>query len=170
LGKEDTRRSAARWLMAPNPRFLNDDDSHRLREFMKISVLILVAISVCLSAIGGCASFSEMNRMDDFNATVKTYEKMVFWSEFDAALSFMEPEQNGDKDPDMDSLKKVRVTSYKVKRFRASADKSQVLQQVVINYYRMDDVTVKTIEDQQLWIYNADAKRWYLRSGLPAFK
>ena len=137
---------------------------------MKFSLLILFAISVSLSAMGGCASFSEMNRMDDFNETVKTYEKMVFWSEFDAALSFREPEQNGDKQPDMDYLKKVRVTSYKVKGFRASADKSQVQQNVVISYYRMDDVIVKTIEDQQLWVYSSDAKRWYLRSGLPAFK
>ncbi len=121
---------------------------------MKFSLLILFAISVSLSAMGGCASFSEMNRMDDFNETVKTYEKMVFWSEFDAALSFREPEQNGDKQPDMDYLKKVRVTSYKVKGFRASADKSQVQQNVVISYYRMDDVIVKTIEDQQLWVYS----------------
>lgn len=137
---------------------------------MKNPILIVLAVTAMLSTFGGCASISDMNRMDDFDETVKSYKKMVFWSEFDAALAYREPGQNDAKQPDMTSLKDVRVTSYKVKRFRASADKSQVQQFVEINYYRMDDVTVKTIVDQQLWVYDSDAKRWFIRSELPAFE
>lgn len=137
---------------------------------MKISTLVICSISATLLVLTGCASYSSMKRMDDFNETVKTYKKMVFWSEFDSALSFREPGQTDDKQPDMNSLKKVRITSYKVKRFIAATDKSQVQQIVEINYYRMDDVTVKTVEDKQLWVFNSDARRWYLRSELPAFE
>ena len=128
----------------------------------------MTAITV-LFTLAGCASISDMNRMDSFDETVKTYEKMVFWSEFDAALAFGEPRADSDDQPDMNSLKKVRVTSYKVKRLKASADKSQVQQFVEIGYYRMDDVTVKTIVDEQLWVYNNEAQRWFIRSDLPSF-
>lgn len=137
---------------------------------MKNSVLFLLAIATWLSTIGGCASIADMNRMEDFDETIRSYEKMIFWSEFNAALAYKEPDNNGAKPPDMASLKKVRVTSYKVRRFRVSEDKSQVQQLVEIDYYRMDNVTVKTIIDQQLWVYDNDAKRWYIRSELPDFK
>ncbi len=137
---------------------------------MKISTIVICSISASLFVLTGCASLSDMKRMDDLNETVKTYEKMVFWSEFDAALSFRDPEKIDENQPDMDSLKKVRVTSYKVKRFIATTDKSQVRQIVEISYYRMDNVSVKTIQDQQLWVFNPDAQRWYLQSELPTFE
>ena len=137
---------------------------------MKTKALPLLVLVICLATTAGCASFSDMKRMDNFNETVKTYEKMVYWSEFDAALAFREPGENGGDQPDMDSLKKVRITSYKVKKLIAAADQSQVQQIVEINYYRMDDVTVKTIKDQQIWVFNDKAQRWYLRSELPAFR
>jgi hypothetical protein len=136
---------------------------------MNRSALKMLAAITILLTLAGCASLSDMNRMDAFDETVKTYEKMVFWSEFDAALAFKEPHEESVEQPDMNSLKKVRITSYKVKRLKASADKSEVQQFVEIGYYRMDDVTVKTIIDQQLWVYNNDAQRWFIRSDLPAF-
>ena len=136
---------------------------------MNKSAFIIISAITVLFTLAGCASISDMNRMDAFDETVKTYEKMVFWSEFDAALAFREPRADSDDQPDMNSLKKVRVTSYRVKRLKASADKSQVQQFVEIGYYRMDDVTVKTIVDQQLWVYNNDAQRWFIQSDLPPF-
>ena len=136
---------------------------------MKITTSFIYSIAASLLILTGCASLSDMKRMDDLNETVKTYEKMVFWSEFDAALSFREPGKIDENQPDMGSLKKVRITSYKVKRFIATTDKSQVRQIVEISYYRMDNVSVKTIQDQQLWVFNPDAQRWYLQSELPTF-
>ena len=138
---------------------------------MRVPFLAGIALLTCLTTLIGCASFLVVNRMDSFNDTAKSYKRMVFWSEFNAALSFREPEgPNSGDQTDMDALKKIRVTSYKVLRLKASDDKSQVQQVVEIDYYRMDDMTVRTFEDHQLWVYNTDANRWYLRSGLPAFK
>jgi molybdenum cofactor biosynthesis enzyme len=62
------------------------------------------------------------------------------------------------------------VTSYSVKKVSVSEDQSEVRQTVEIGYYRVDEVTLKTIRDQQVWVYNPIAKRWYLKSGLPLFK
>ena len=138
---------------------------------LKFTALVGIALCMCLTALAGCASIPDLDRMGSFNETAKTYKRMVFWSEYDAALSFRDPigALSGDQ-PDMKARKEVRVTSYKVRHFTASADKSQVRQVVEIDYYRMDDMTVRTIEDQQLWVYNTEARRWYLRSGLPAFE
>ncbi len=134
----------------------------------------LIPVFLCalvgLSPLAGCASYSGMKRMDNFNDTAKSYKKMVFWSEFNAALSFREPGADSNAPTDLEDLKTVKVTSYKVRRLKAAADQTQVQQIVDIDYYRMDDMTVRTLEDQQLWVYDAAAQRWYLRSGLPDFK
>ena len=36
-------------------------------------------------------------------------------------------------------------------------------------YYRMRNVTVKTITDRQKWEYDEEQGRWFLQSDLPAF-
>ena len=107
--------------------------------------------------------------MDNFNDTASRIKK---WSsvEINAALSFREPGADSNAPTDLEDLKTVKVTSYKVRRLKAAADQTQVQQIVDIDYYRMDDMTVRTLEDQQLWVYDAAAQRWYLRSGLPDFK
>jgi hypothetical protein len=51
-----------------------------------------------------------------------------------------------------------------------SEDQTEVRQIVEIGYYRVDEVTLKTMREQQVWAYNPLVKRWYLQSGLPPFK
>ncbi|MGB5620397.1 MAG: hypothetical protein WBM78_26390, partial [Desulfobacterales bacterium] len=62
------------------------------------------------------------------------------------------------------------VTSYSVKKVSVSEDQAEVRQIVEIGYYRVDEVTLKTMREQQVWAYNPVVKRWYLQSGLPPFK
>ena len=45
-----------------------------------------------------------------------------------------------------------------------------VMQLVDIQYYRMRNVTVRTITDLQKWEYDKERERWYLLSDLPRFE
>jgi hypothetical protein len=45
-----------------------------------------------------------------------------------------------------------------------------VMQLVDFQYYRMRNVTVRTITDRQRWEYDHEQGRWYLISGLPDFE
>lgn len=129
-----------------------------------------LSLFVCLALITGCAAYSDMKKQDDFSETTKSYEKMVFWSNFDTADSFRDPQERDTHPADIDELKNIKVTSYSVKKVTVSEDQDEVRQIVEIGYYRIDEVTLKTLRDQQVWAYNPIAKRWYLQSGLPLFK
>jgi hypothetical protein len=45
-----------------------------------------------------------------------------------------------------------------------------VMQIVDFQYYRMSNVTVRTITDGQKWEYDEEKERWYLLSELPNFE
>jgi hypothetical protein len=61
------------------------------------------------------------------------------------------------------------VTNYKVKQTIISEDQSKIIQIVDFQYYRLTDVTVKTLIDRQKWEYDEEQGRWFLQSDLPAF-
>lgn len=137
---------------------------------MKTRIGYALQIFVCLALMVGCATYSDMKKQDDFSETSKSYEKMIFWSNFDTADSFRDPQAREAQPADIDELKNIKVTSYSVKKVMVSDDQSEVRQIVEIGYYRVDEVTLKTMRDQQVWLYNPTFKRWYLQSGLPPFK
>jgi len=137
---------------------------------MKTRIEYALILFVCLALTAGCAAYSDMKRQDDFSETTKSYEKMIFWSNYDTADSFRDPQEREIHPADIDELKDIKVTSYSVKKVSVSEDQAEVRQTVEIGYYRVDEVTLKTLRDQQVWVYNPMAKRWYLQSGLPLFK
>jgi hypothetical protein len=61
------------------------------------------------------------------------------------------------------------VTNYKVKQTIISEDQAKIIQIVDFQYYRLTDVTVKTLIDRQKWEYDEEQGRWFLQSDLPAF-
>ena len=40
---------------------------------------------------------------------------------------------------------------------------------VEISYYHIDQGSVRTIEDVQLWWYQEESERWYIDGDFPAF-
>ena len=137
---------------------------------MKTRIEYALSLFVCLALTAGCAAYSDMKKQDDFSETSKSYEKMIFWSNYDTADSFRDPQERETHPADIDELKNIKVTSYSVKKVSVSEDQAEVRQIVEIGYYRVDQVTLKTMRDQQVWAYNPTVKRWYLQSGLPLFK
>jgi len=137
---------------------------------VSISNFRLLGIICALVIATGCASLSQRNRLDQFGETSKAYGQMVFWSQYEEASAFRKP---GLTEKDMDyfeQLKDFKVTAYNVKSMSPSDDKKQIRQVVVISYYRVDEVVVRTLRDQQLWIYDDTDEQWYLEGELPNFQ
>lgn len=130
----------------------------------------LLGIICALSIASGCASLSHKNRLDQFGETSKAYGQMVFWSQYEEANAFRNPGLT-EKDIDyFERLKDFKVTAYNVKSMHPSDDRKQIRQVVVISYYRVNEVVVRTLRDQQLWIYDDIDEKWYLEGELPNFQ
>ena len=118
----------------------------------------------------GCATVTEMKKMDKFEETSHAYELAIRWSDFEMASSFIKDQANPDLAAQIEHLKQYKVTSYEVKRFLPSAEKSQVLVFADVQYFKKDGLIVKNFSHRQLWQFDPDQENWFLTSGLPDFK
>lgn len=106
-----------------------------------------------------------------FDKTSRAYDRAIRWAQYEDAVAFKKPSNVNDELPDFEDYREVRVTALKVKQ--TIIDKgslSKILRIVDIQYYRMNNVTVKNLINQQQWEYNEEEDRWYLISGLPNFE
>ena len=130
-----------------------------------LSYIILMALLVA-----GCASVSEMRRMDEFEQIAKSYEHAIRWSDFEGASAFLKDQENPTLPAQIERLKQYQVTSYTVKQFLPSADKSQVIVFASVQYFSKNGLIVKNLIHRQLWKYDMDRESWLLTSGLPDFQ
>ncbi|MEJ2728491.1 MAG: hypothetical protein P8185_08270 [Deltaproteobacteria bacterium] len=119
----------------------------------------------------GCAGL-DMGKENwkKFEDTSRAYLMALRWGEYETAYGFKRPPNIDDEIPDFHDLRDVRVASHRVKQTIISEDQMTVKQIVDFQYYRMRNVTVKTITDRQKWEYDEGKKRWYLISDLPNFE
>jgi hypothetical protein len=119
----------------------------------------------------GCAGL-DMGKENwkKFDETSRAYIMALRWGEYETAYGFKRPPKIDDEVPDSQDLSDVRVTSHRIKQTILSEDKMIVMQIVDFQYYRMRNVTVKTVTDRQKWEYDEEKERWYLISGLPNFE
>jgi hypothetical protein len=136
-------------------------------EMVKFTVKWVVLMLLMM----GCAGFGdEKENWMKFDETSRAYLLALRWGEFEAAYGFKRIPGINDEVPDFQDLSDVRVTSYRVKQTIISEDELIVMQIVDFQYYRMRNVTVRTITDRQKWEYDKEKERWYLLSDLPHFE
>lgn len=129
----------------------------------------MVKAVVFVLLVLGCASMKTGEKMSQFDETSRAYLRAIRWGEFEAAYAFKKLTDRDDVLPDFEEYRSVRVTNFKVKQTIISEDQLKIIQIVDFQYYRMKDVTVKTIIDRQKWEYDEEQDRWFLQSNLPAF-
>ncbi|MDJ0987013.1 MAG: hypothetical protein QNJ26_15845 [Desulfobacterales bacterium] len=131
----------------------------------KYAVKAIVIILLML----GCASMETGEKLSQFDETSRAYLRAIRWGEFEAAFAFKKLTDREEVLPDFENYRNVKVTNYKVKQTIISEDKTKIIQLVDFQYYRMKDVTVKTLIDRQKWEYDTEQEKWFLQSDLPAF-
>ena len=125
-------------------------------------------ISVCLAALVGCASVSEMNITDKFEKTTRAYRQALQWGDWPTAKQYLDPDRAIKDQINLDELKQIKVTSYEVIDLIPAEDKMRAQQTVEIKYYFIKRMVEKTLIDKQIWVYS-ESTGWRLTSGLPSF-
>jgi len=114
-----------------------------------------------------CASTFDFRREELFEDMSKRYGRLMRWSEFEAAKAYLSADAPKDRAA-VPAL--ARVSDYEVLQVAYTDDKRQVLQTVKITYFKQDNPRLRTIEDLQLWEFDADKGGWSLKSGFPDFQ
>ena len=129
-----------------------------------LRTLLILGMATLLS---GCPQTKEDK---DLSETLKQYETIVRWAQWDAAVDFISmeyQEENPITRLDLDRLRLFRVTQYNVRSSAPINEGRGLLQVVEIRMFNKNQARERSIIDEQHWKYNEETKRWQLHSGLP---
>jgi hypothetical protein len=134
---------------------------------MNSKPLRVLAPVLALLLVTACGSMGAQRSPRD--QTLYTYVSAVRWSDFEAARSFLDPATVSARpvtDFEMERYKQFQVTGYEVKS--ASEPAEGLYEQVVeLRVVNRNTQVERILTDRQKWRWDAEAKRWWLVSGLP---
>lgn len=122
--------------------------------------------------VAGLLSCAEIRSKDQavlLQDSLRGYSNAMRWSDFNAAMAFVERREEAVDQIDLERLKDVRVTSYEIEDQYLSVDKGEAYVTAKISFHLADSMTVETITDKQTWWYRKDQRRWLLDGSLPSF-
>jgi hypothetical protein len=124
---------------------------------------MLLAVSVSF----GCGGLKQHKKATALESTLNNYRAAMRWSYFDSVHNFRDPEA---LEPVPQRLDNVRVTSYEVVRPPIMLDDTTASQTARVEYVLEDRQRVRTILDRQRWVYDTEAKTWWLTTPIPSFE
>jgi hypothetical protein len=133
---------------------------------MKLILRTILLLSLA-TLLTGCPQTKEDK---DLSETLKQYETIVRWAQWDAAIDFVSmeyQEENPITRLDLDRLRLFRVTQYVVRSSAPIDDGNGLIQVVEIRMFNKNQARERSIIDKQYWKYNEETERWKLHSGLP---
>ena len=133
---------------------------------MKLILRTILLLSLAI-LLAGCPKTKEDK---DLSETLKQYETIVRWAQWDAAVDFVSMEYQ-EEHPitrlDLDRLRLFRVTQYLVRSSAPIDEGNGLIQVVEIRMFNKNQARERSIIDEQYWKYNEETERWKLHSGLP---
>ena len=136
------------------------------RRFVRLTAATLAAFGL-VALVTACTPNPAEKELSE---TLKQYETIIRWSQWDAAADFLAPEylvENPVSRLDMERLRLFKVTAYTLRSTGIFDNGLTTRQQVEIRLFNKRQGIERSITDDQEWRWNETAKRWYLHSGLP---
>jgi len=132
-------------------------------------IILRCCLAMSIALIIGCASYGERKQMDMLEQRTGNYETALRWGRYELARAFIKSKGTDQVKDNLDGLKQIKITSYKLLGRNFLENKEEAEQKVEIRFYNMDNLIERTIIDHQTWIFNYDLENWFLSSGLPDF-
>jgi len=129
--------------------------------------LMVVFIPLLLS---GCAALKTANIGNEFDKSSKDYLTLLRWQEFESALgTYVSVPQQEEYRRKLKETGEVKIVDYRVKREVCDPVRGEATVVAELDYYRPPSVTVKTVVDNQKWVYEGedDKRSWRLTTPLP---
>jgi len=126
-------------------------------------------LSICI-ILTSCAT--EMGLRDEFDKSMKEYNRMLRWQEFEnAGMLYQERELRDDYMKRVEVIKKrgVALTDFRILTSECLAEKKTGEVIAEFDYYILPSNRIKTVTYRQQWIYQDSVKSWKLQSPPPLF-
>ncbi|MBK5276417.1 MAG: hypothetical protein JJE30_15410 [Desulfuromonadales bacterium] len=132
-------------------------------------------VAVCCLMVCSCAYTKEIKIREEFDQSVKGYNKMLRWRDMESAgIIYMDPELRDAFMKTAQDIKKrgVTITGYRILTTEYTPEKNSAEVVAEFDYYALPSNRIKTLTYRQNWSYldTEEKKGWQLKSGLPAFE
>lgn len=130
---------------------------------------VVLALGLAL-ALAACATGSkQMNALDraqyDWSAAIR-------WNDFEGAWNLIDPayrEQHPMSALEFERYKQVQVSGYSDLASQLAPDGLSARREIQINVINKHTMTERSIRYTEVWRYDAEARAWWITSGLPDF-
>jgi len=133
-------------------------------------IILRCCLAMSIALIIGCVSYGEVKQMDMLEQRTKNYETALRWGRYEIASAFIKSKVTNNLTDNLDGLKQIKITSYKLLGRNFLENNEEAEQKVEIKFYNIDNLIERTIINHQTWIFHKDFGNWFLSSGLPDFQ
>lgn len=135
-------------------------------------VVKIVAMLFCGLLLAACVP--DRGFREDFEHSVKTYNRMLRWQEISAAGQlYMEPEKLDTFMATVDNMGRrgVTITDFRILIMDFLPDRKRGDALVEFDYYSLPSFRIKTLTYKQNWVYRDvdNSMSWRVKSALPSF-
>jgi len=136
------------------------------------SGVILRTMAGCLLALllFNCSTMQGLKESDMLDHARRDYGRAIQWSLFESARRFTQADASKSVAAESGKYDGIKVSYYDERDYRINEEEGIAHATVEIRYYHETDLVEKTVTDRQTWKFDREKKRWYLESGLPAFR
>ena len=118
------------------------------------------------------ACATERGLRDEFEKSMKSYNRMLRWNEVEnAGMAYMDRELRDDfmKKAEIFRKRGVTLTDFRILTYECLPEKNSGEVIAEFDYFILPSNRIKTTTYRQEWVYQHLIKSWKLKSGLPAF-
>jgi hypothetical protein len=141
----------------------------------KSLVLTVIAMCLCVISISGCGRIESRGQADKFDRTTTDYASALRWSYYREAVSYHVTRDGKHPDVDIEELEKIEVTdvNFISKTLMPSSEEGGINEARIVAeviYFNKDRGTLKEMQLDQIWWYNAQIKHWLIETDFPEFE
>jgi hypothetical protein len=129
---------------------------------------IRTALFALFALLAACASSTQDNALDKVQYA---YSAAIRWGDFEGAWQLVDPkyrDANPISDLELARYEQIQVTGYRDLASTITAE-GNAMREVQIGIVNRHTLVERTVRYTERWRYDAEAKTWWLVSGLPDF-
>jgi len=131
-------------------------------QMLKIGLVLLWAL------LAGCGTGGR--KMTVLQETQYAYSAAIRWGDFEGAWQLIDPtyrEAQPMTDLQFERYKQIQISGYRDLAERV--DEGTAMREIQIGIINRNTMAERSIRYTEQWRYDAEAKRWWITSGLPDF-
>lgn len=136
---------------------------------MAKTVWLFGALLACVLGLAGCATKS--SERDALERAQYAWSAAIRWGDFEGAFTLLDPEVRKAhplSELELERYKQVQISGYRELATQTSPT-GEVMREIQIGVVNRHTLVERTTRYTERWRYDAEAKTWWLTSGLPDF-